>query len=83
MFELSRSPKTNGSIPSLPVSLRFRPITNQRISGRQACAAGLRNAASRRVNRGRLALLFALKIPQAARRCRLHLHDDITDSRST
>jgi hypothetical protein len=80
MFELFHSPKTVGSIPPSPVSLLFRPSPNLSTSGRQACAAGLRNTASRRVIRDGLVLLYALKLPRAVPRCWLHFYDSMSDS---
>jgi hypothetical protein len=79
MFELFRSPNIVGFITASPVSLLFLPSSNQRVSCRQACAVSLRNAASRRVIWDGLTLPFTLKLPQAALRFRLHLHDGMPD----
>lgn len=80
MFELFRSPKAVGFIPASPVSLLLLPSPNQSFSCRQACAVSLGNAASWSVRWDGLTLPFTLKLPQAALRCWLHLHDGMSDS---
>ncbi len=80
MFELLRSPNAGGFIWSTPVSLLFLPGHDQSISCRQASAVNLRNAASWSILWDGLTLPFTLKLPQAALRCWLHLHDGMPDS---
>ena len=66
MFELLCSPNTGSSIPTSLVSLMFRSSSNVSVSGGQACAVSLRNAAYWSVVWEGLTLPFMLKLPEAA-----------------
>lgn len=75
MFEHLGSPNTGGFILTSLVSLLFLSSSNLSVSCRHACAVSLRNAASWSVVWDGLVLPFILKLPEAAPRCWLHLHD--------
>jgi hypothetical protein len=80
MYELFRSPKTAGLISALPVSLLFHHSPNLNVSCRQVSVQGLARCRLPKSNLAGLTFKFTLKLPHAAPRCGLHLHEGMPDS---